>query len=420
MLYAAGEGGVFRSLDNGTTWAFYPTSDPAGIDGTPTPPGDGGGLPNAIVTSLSLVLGNIDPTNGRPDISTGPNTLYATTFGRGDFTIRLAPTVFPNTKANPSVLHLSQTLPGPGGSDTGLSNSDQITDLAQPFIEGLSEQSAFGSVVTISLYDMTDGSKAPVFIGLGQTDAAGRFSVQINPGIYASDGSTDGVKVIGIQATDQSSTKGNLARFTFTLDTTAPVKPLKPVLDPANDTGRSNSDGVTQATKPIIDLAGIEPTRPWRSSIATAGRRPVGSLHRQRHDPGQRPRSPTVTIRTSSSRRTSPGTSASPSDPLVITASTRTAARRPAGAPDLQAASDSGLVVTPTTSHATSPGRSSTSSATETTAHGRPAPQSSTPDPISSYVLVSRGSTFRASRDVPCQTSAAPCRRRLYLRRAAD
>src|SRR5262249_46110403 len=58
MLYVGGEGGVFRSSDNGQTWILFPSQDPNSFVSTPTPPGDGGGLPVAHVTDLDLSLGN--------------------------------------------------------------------------------------------------------------------------------------------------------------------------------------------------------------------------------------------------------------------------------------------------------------------------------------------------------------------------
>jgi subtilisin-like proprotein convertase family protein len=253
MLYVGGDGGVFRSIDGGLTWSLFPSPDPSGLNTTPTPPGDGGGLPNALVTSLNLSLGFINPTTGRPDVSTGPNVLLASTYGRGSFTIRLAPQVFASST------HLDTSVPAPGGSDSGASNSDGITNVIQPFIDGLSAQSAFGQVVTINLIDMTNPS-SPVVIGTGTTDSAGRFQVQVNPGVYKNDGSTDGLKTIGIQATDQSGTKGNIAIFHFTLLTTPPTGFSSPVLEHSSDSGTSNTDDVTNVVNPIFDINTADPT----------------------------------------------------------------------------------------------------------------------------------------------------------------
>src|SRR5262249_60748050 len=82
VLYVGGQGGVFRSTDRGRTWTPFPdTSDGAAVAG--------GYLPNARVTDLDLVLGNINPQTGQPDQSVGFNMLMASTYGRGGFAIRL-------------------------------------------------------------------------------------------------------------------------------------------------------------------------------------------------------------------------------------------------------------------------------------------------------------------------------------------
>ncbi|HXG10475.1 MAG TPA: Ig-like domain repeat protein [Gemmataceae bacterium] len=83
VLYVGGEGGVFRSLDKGVTWTWFPN---VAIDGARQ---DGGFLPSADVRDLDLVLGNINPANGRPFEPFGRNMLVATTYGRGTWVIRL-------------------------------------------------------------------------------------------------------------------------------------------------------------------------------------------------------------------------------------------------------------------------------------------------------------------------------------------
>jgi subtilisin-like proprotein convertase family protein len=83
VLYVGGEGGVFRSTDGGATWTIFPD---ASHDGALV---DGGLLPEAKVTQLSIAYGNINPITGKPDQSGGPGVLLATTYGRGSFAIRL-------------------------------------------------------------------------------------------------------------------------------------------------------------------------------------------------------------------------------------------------------------------------------------------------------------------------------------------
>jgi subtilisin-like proprotein convertase family protein len=264
MIYVGGEAGVYRSLDNGQTWSFFPDSGAGSLLNAPLPDG---GLPVAHVTALNMALGNIDPTTGRPNVATGPNILLATTYGRGSFAIHLAPITFPNS------LKLDPNLPPPNGSDS--SHGLDITNVTDPVIDGLSEQTAFGNVVTIDLIDLTNPNNPvpiPTVAGTNQTNALGQFQVQIAPGYFKSDGSTDGVKVIGVQAVDASGTKGNIATFTFTLKTAPVPAPNTPVLDAVSDKGFSNSDGITNVNNsPLFDIGGVIPGDTVTLQRAAAG-----------------------------------------------------------------------------------------------------------------------------------------------------
>ncbi|MEO6811427.1 MAG: Ig-like domain-containing protein [Isosphaeraceae bacterium] len=292
MLYVAGEGGVYRSTDDGVTWALYPSQDPASLNTTPTPPGGGGGLANAHVSDLDLALGNIDPITGRAverisvngnpanDI-VGPNLLVATTFGRGTFAIRLAPYIFPNSV---------QLDPLSDSGDPTPPGQVPVTNDVQPIFHGLGQQSAFGNVVTVNLIDETNPAN-PIVIGTGQTDELGRFTVQVNPGVYQTDGSSDGTKLIGVQAITSSGTSGNIATFSFILDRTSPQAPSTPALSltlPApngSDLGISNTDNITSNNAPFFDIITAEPTTTvtlLRDGVAVATRVGPGPIQ----DPG--------------------------------------------------------------------------------------------------------------------------------------
>ena len=286
ILYVGGEGGVYRSIDDGKTWALFPSVNaPTASDDTSTltndPFGNGGGLPDAHVTDLDMSLGNIDPTTGRAVQQPGdPNVLLASTYGRGAYAIRLAPSVFdaslgldPNLQGN--LTPPPQTV-GPG-SDSGRSATDQITNVWNSVIDGFSEQSAFGNTVHITLVDETDPTH-PVYIGgydgavvngvplvpggslsdatatntQYQTDSSGRFDVPITVRM------PDGVRTIGVIATDSSGTQGNVANFTFTLLTATPATPGI-ALDPASDSGRFNNDDYTNVTQPTFDISNVQP-----------------------------------------------------------------------------------------------------------------------------------------------------------------
>jgi subtilisin-like proprotein convertase family protein len=278
VLYVAGGGGVFRSIDNGTSWTKFPD---IALNNAPSTPGDGGGIPVVNVTDLDLAIGNVDPTTGRANVAGSPNVLLATTAGRGAFAIRLSPIIFNEGAEAP---HLSNTLPAPNGSDSGTSNTDAVTNVINPVIQGFSAQTAFGQVVTIKLYDLTDPLN-PVLIGTTTTDAQGNFNVQVGVdganvgGIdlnhFKADSSTDGLKTLGVQAVDQAGTQGNMVTLQFTLDTLAPVASGAPDLEAASDSpavgdpgyvaGVTDTDnltffnGGTAGTTPSFDIQSVEP-----------------------------------------------------------------------------------------------------------------------------------------------------------------
>jgi subtilisin-like proprotein convertase family protein len=131
ILYVAGEGGVFRSLDDGKSWTTYPaTSDGAVVNG--------GYLPYAHVTSLSLALGNIDPNSGLPlnntptTQGTGFNMLVASTYGRGQFEIRLNNNAVVNGQPVSKFLVSTEKVQGPYVTSAGL-----VTNAAGTAVTGI-------------------------------------------------------------------------------------------------------------------------------------------------------------------------------------------------------------------------------------------------------------------------------------------
>jgi subtilisin-like proprotein convertase family protein len=136
LLYVGGDAGVFRTADainpgGAAQWTIFPDALPVtavGPDGLPGDgaPVDGGFLPLAHVTSLSLSVGNINPASGLPDQPTGPNLLYATTYGRGTYAIRLPLSSAFNTVLGPRVASAvaintsNAVLPNPVNQTVGL------------------------------------------------------------------------------------------------------------------------------------------------------------------------------------------------------------------------------------------------------------------------------------------------------------
>jgi subtilisin-like proprotein convertase family protein len=149
-LYVAGDGGVFRSINNGSTWTVFPSvSDGAAVDG--------GYLPNAHVTDLSLSFGELDPATGLPLPGGGTNVLLASTYGRGSFAIRIASTPIPA----PSTPNLT------AASDDGVSNTDHITSITQPTFQGAGLPGA-----TVQIF--ANGT----LIGTGTADSNGNYTIQ--------------------------------------------------------------------------------------------------------------------------------------------------------------------------------------------------------------------------------------------------
>jgi large repetitive protein len=263
MLYVAGNGGVYRSTDKGATWLLFPQLvEPGSLDttaGLNIPLGNGGGLPNALVSDLDMSIGNVDPTTGRSIAAPGdPNVLLATTYGRGSFAIRLAPVVFA------SQIKLDAALPAPGGSANGGTASDGTPQviISQPYFDGLSEQTAFGNVVRITFWDLTDPANPRIVggydpntpstdVAANRTDSFGKYSIQINAGAFT----TNGLKSLGIQATDLSGTKGNMALFAFTLKANLNNVNQPPVPPTIQMLGSDDSSGgllITNVAQPHI------------------------------------------------------------------------------------------------------------------------------------------------------------------------
>src|SRR5262249_21649034 len=125
-------GGVFRSTDGGATWSIFPDVAHQGAAV------DGGFLPNAHITALSMSVGNIDPATGQPkDASTGFNLLLATTYGHGSFAIRLDQPL-PTTAAGSS----GPVLLSSGVVDSSNSASEALTVTFGQTISGVFTPSA--------------------------------------------------------------------------------------------------------------------------------------------------------------------------------------------------------------------------------------------------------------------------------------
>jgi CSLREA domain-containing protein len=119
--------------------------------------------------------------------------------------------------------------------DTGASNSDDITKKTTPTFSGTAEANS-----KVELFKDAD----PTPIGTGNADGSGNWSI-------ASGALADGTYQITAKATDlagnQSVASSNLQ---VVIDTQPPIAPSTPALNPADDTGTLNSDGITKKNNP--------------------------------------------------------------------------------------------------------------------------------------------------------------------------
>jgi hypothetical protein len=198
VLYIGGDGGVFRSLDKGKTWTIFPQATT--VNGIQVP--DGGYLPVEQVTHLDLSVGDINPTTGLPNQSHSENILLVTTYGRGEFMIRLNP---PNPLQETFVIGLDSQVYGQKQDSNGhpvgtyfLSTQGQVLDvrvgrmqngLPEVFVKGLNDQ------IYAQKFDASGNSTGPYFFtATGQiktfevgSDALGDpeiFAIGLNDQVY--------------------------------------------------------------------------------------------------------------------------------------------------------------------------------------------------------------------------------------------
>ncbi|MDB5204565.1 MAG: hypothetical protein JWP09_593 [Candidatus Taylorbacteria bacterium] len=124
------------------------------------------------------------------------------------------------------------------GSDTGLSDTDNITNFGSLTFEGPCTD---GDIIT--LYN--DG----VVTGSPQTCAGSLFSI-------ISDATADGVNLFKYKAsTVAGKSSGFSPALSVTVDTTSPNTPSIPDLAPGSDTGVSNTDNITSNTNPTLTVS---------------------------------------------------------------------------------------------------------------------------------------------------------------------
>ena len=130
----------------------------------------------------------------------------------------------------PTALHVDAT------TDSGVSNTDGITNVTTPLIDGTAEAGS-----TVTLYDGT------TVIGTGVASASGGWSIKSTTVL------PNGVQSITATATDVAGNIGPASTvLPVTIDTVVPTPaPSQPQLDPASDSGLGNN--IANTTTPIFD-----------------------------------------------------------------------------------------------------------------------------------------------------------------------
>ena len=197
--------------------------------------------PSLDTSSLSFITGG--GSSSPPPSSSAASAALAVTFD----------TVAPAAPSTPDLL---------AGSDSGISNSDDITNIALPTFTGTGEDGA-----TVALLDGTTP------IGTG-TVTAGVWSITattpLTPGANA---------IIATQTDLAGNVSAASAALAVTLDSVVPAAPSMPDLVDASDTGASNSDNITDVALPTFTGTGedgatvalLDGTTPIGTGTVTAG-----------------------------------------------------------------------------------------------------------------------------------------------------
>ncbi|HCL5083433.1 TPA: Ig-like domain repeat protein, partial [Salmonella enterica] len=164
----------------------------------------------------------------------------------GEHTVAVRATDVAGNSANSTTLDIvvDSTIETPTihlDSDSGISDTDRITNSASPVFSGSAE--AYSS---ITIYQ--DGKA----IGKVSADANGNWSYSF----MGSQALTDGSYIFYITATDVAGNSATSEKIQVTIDTLVSIPTLE--LADASDTGSSNSDNITRDTTPAFTLGNID------------------------------------------------------------------------------------------------------------------------------------------------------------------
>ncbi len=179
--------------------------------------GSGGGGSWSISVNSPLVVGTHFLTVVTTDLAGN-----FTSSPVGEITIGLAPVA-------PSAPDLAAV------SDSGASNVDNITSVTTPVFNGTAIAGA-----SVTLYE------GATVRGTGNADAAGAWSITANGPL------SQGVHSLTALVTNNVGTSVSSPALSVTIDSTAPAAPSAPDLAAASDNGSSSTDNATTVTTPVI------------------------------------------------------------------------------------------------------------------------------------------------------------------------
>jgi len=215
-------------------------------------------------------------------------------------------------------------------SDSGKLDDDNLTKDNTPTIIGTADASANVHVL--------DGGATEV--GTGAANASGSYSI-------VSSTLADGVHSMSVTQDDLA---GNISKpsaaLAITIDTVAPAAPSVPDLQAASDSGLSNTDNITNDNTPTFTVNGPELIRLFAGSTIVADYATPPDITATTISDG------TVLIAARSVDLA--GNASSQTNAIQVTIDT-TAPGAPVTAPDLQAASDSGVSSTDNVTKVTTP-----------------------------------------------------------------
>ena len=213
---------------------------------------------NTITLSVpATASGSQSLAAANPTTAPDPDVLLATTYGRGQFAINLAPLILKNSSTG-NFVTLTPTTAGSAPSSPPIVTGP-IT------INGLSEISGFGNTTWITVEDVTNPAAPKIIAGFNpangaaipgasnSTNAQGNFSIAFNPAsVYTS----NTLKTIEIFATDNAGSVGNVVTLSFTLNIpglTPPSPPVTPTLSLASfDVPPTAAPGYTNVATPSL------------------------------------------------------------------------------------------------------------------------------------------------------------------------